>query len=52
MVFSGAQNLVSDAPIDGYFWAAFWNEEPELLFPDVIRRLSRFLAGLTAVNVS
>jgi hypothetical protein len=43
---------VIDAPIDGYFWAEFWNEEPELLLPDVARRLSPFLAGLTAVNVS
>jgi len=47
-----AQNLVNDAPIDGYFWAEFWNEEPELLLPDVTRRLSPFMVGLRAVNVS
>jgi len=43
---------VTQATIADYFWAEFWNEEPELLLPDVTRRLSLFLVGLIAVNVS
>jgi len=37
---------------NAYWWAQYWNEEPELFVPDVVRGISSFLIGLRGVNVA
>ena len=38
--------------IGKYRWGEFWQEEPELFLPDVVRALRSFLVGTFAVNAS
>ena len=38
--------------LGGYAWGQYWNEEPELFVPDVIRDIAPSLVGLRAVNVA